>query len=420
MSASNLPALSSQPPPPTVSWPSIFIALVALVLNNLIQPSGIVLSLPFLSSCSLRTSPITCALETVSLGIHFLSYCATGYSPRSSARLIRSQRGMDVDMVDSKHAPTSRRLKRISGRSRLLVFIFGAVPQYAKIMSMSGIPWTQACASTYMASFIVFEMFNRVGTSTGTDDAYAPFKEETSSGELSPPHASLTKVLDLASRSLGYFGCSIHTLLWAYAAYALTPASLVDFSSVTSCILISIVALTGGVSVFCFVTIVIPAVPFIIVAFVFVLLTSVYPGILDVLTAVWEVRFIVNPRWRGVVQYLGSLLAFTVIFCIYMFVFMLPVLIFFAEKVMDEWVLRGVVAGWIVGVVTGVHYLFWKLAFGKQFGGVAKMVSGRKGTMQEWRSFHFAVGNAVAGFCYYCWVYDPVGTGKPRWTESLG
>lgn len=64
---------------------------------------------------------------------------------------------------------------------------------------------------------------------------------------------------------------------------------------------------------------------------------------------------------------------------------------------------RGIVAWWIICVGSGVHYLLWRLAFGKRWRRFSTRMWKIRGTGKEWIGFHFALGNALAVVCYYFW-----------------
>lgn len=146
-----------------VSWQSAFWALLAVMVNTLLQNSGAVLSMPYTMRIGLRSSPLLSALDPIMALVKFVALLAVGCSPRTAARHVWWDRfpiGSDrEDSGTNGFWPYT-----------VWAFLFGALPQFVKIWGMQGILPTQIVATIYFASFIFMEMLRLAAGTVGTED----------------------------------------------------------------------------------------------------------------------------------------------------------------------------------------------------------------------------------------------------------
>lgn len=105
-------------------------------------------------SFELRSSAWLCGVHAVDLTLSFIDSMSAGRSPRRAAREVLNERLYKSD------DPQNDKLAKIRQNSvlRLVLFAFGALPQYVKVFAMRGIPMIQAHAAMYLASFLVVEL----------------------------------------------------------------------------------------------------------------------------------------------------------------------------------------------------------------------------------------------------------------------
>ena len=137
-----------------VSWPTIFWALVPIALNSMTQPVGRLL--PGLSverSVCLRISPFICVTDSL-VAIYQVMLCMdTADDPVQFARMMSEKRFSAPDIDTS----TLRSLQENS-IFRVIILLFGALPQAVKLFACSGIPLSQALASMFLGSFAILEL----------------------------------------------------------------------------------------------------------------------------------------------------------------------------------------------------------------------------------------------------------------------
>ena len=118
------------------------------------QPSGKVLGLPSKYSFHLNISPFVCAVNALDILLRLLLRCWRTRSFNAAARSIANDL-FDVE-ENRGHTRGLAQLQEI-WQVRLVVFIFGALPQIIKLYAMRGITGTQVLASLYLGSFVVLE-----------------------------------------------------------------------------------------------------------------------------------------------------------------------------------------------------------------------------------------------------------------------
>ena len=135
-----------------VSWQSAFWALVPIALNSMTQPSGKVLGMPSKSGFYLNSSPIVVTVDALNLLIKLVWRAYWMQSFSAAAQSITEKRFADVG---GRHSGLAQ-LQEIKS-VRLIVFVFGALPQIIKLYAMSGVLGTQICASLFFGSFLIIE-----------------------------------------------------------------------------------------------------------------------------------------------------------------------------------------------------------------------------------------------------------------------
>ena len=136
-----------------LSWPSACWALIAIGINTMCQPFGRVLGLPHQHSFALRSSPIICIVDSFAMLLQFVCRGIQRRSAFEGVNLTVQARfaGVQVDKDGSFAALRKNTVFRV------LLFLLGAFPQAIKLYAVRGVPWTQALATVYLASFMLSE-----------------------------------------------------------------------------------------------------------------------------------------------------------------------------------------------------------------------------------------------------------------------
>ncbi|KAL2833316.1 hypothetical protein BDW59DRAFT_156818 [Aspergillus cavernicola] len=157
--AEPIPAQGSESDNHQILWPTIFFWMVCFALNSTSQPTGRVLGLPYRHPSILRSSPIICAFDAINIltswVTHVVSPIAKPASFRHSATRILLHR-----VVNKEGNPDIQAIKNIKAQSRVrwALFLLGTVPQFIKLFTSRGIPWSQAIGAIYLASWLLFEI----------------------------------------------------------------------------------------------------------------------------------------------------------------------------------------------------------------------------------------------------------------------
>ncbi|KAL5317714.1 hypothetical protein ACEPPN_014812 [Leptodophora sp. 'Broadleaf-Isolate-01'] len=77
-------------------------------------------------------------------------------SPLKAANLTTEFRFQDVE----NNRPGGLSDLKTDTPFRIMLFLFGALPQLIKLFSMTGLPWTQVAGGAYIASFSIIELLN--------------------------------------------------------------------------------------------------------------------------------------------------------------------------------------------------------------------------------------------------------------------
>jgi hypothetical protein len=119
----------------------------------MVQPSGRVCYLDPSLRIYLRSSPIVCAFDAITIIVRFVIYIRRGLSPPTAAKKVMFARRRDIKDPETGH----RALEQIMFW-RFVWFVVGVLPQVIKLMACSGLPWTKLWAWFYLVSFIIVEV----------------------------------------------------------------------------------------------------------------------------------------------------------------------------------------------------------------------------------------------------------------------
>lgn len=134
-----------------LSWQSAFWAIVPIALNTMSLPSGKTLGFSSTYSFALKSSPIICAASALDSMARLIVYTwNTGSLPAALERWVSVRFGDTAESEDGSFE-SLRRNKYFT----LCLSALGTLPQAVKIFAARGIPWTQVCCATYLASFCV-------------------------------------------------------------------------------------------------------------------------------------------------------------------------------------------------------------------------------------------------------------------------
>ena len=139
----------------TLSWQSVFWAVVPIALNSMSQPSGRILGYPRTYNFALRCSPVVCAASA----LDSLAQLAV-FTIRERSLSTALQKSIDRRFEDT-HGDEDGSFQSLRENTifRIVLFLFGAVPQLIKVYASSGVPWTQTLGTAYLAPFILDELF---------------------------------------------------------------------------------------------------------------------------------------------------------------------------------------------------------------------------------------------------------------------
>ena len=137
-----------------LSWQSCFWAIVPIALNTMCQPSGRILGYASKYNFALRCSPLVCAASAVDTVLRTIVFWIQQRSFKSGLQKLKDFRFKDSTASDEGSFASLRKNQAF----RLILVLPGALPQIVKLYACKGIPWTQACCTAYLASYIVDEI----------------------------------------------------------------------------------------------------------------------------------------------------------------------------------------------------------------------------------------------------------------------
>lgn len=105
----------------------------------------------------LRCSPIICFIDTIIILEQFIWISITKRSLFTGAKHFAKFRFQDAESEDAANSFTEL---QNDTSVRILLFIFGALPQIIKLYGLTGLFWTKIIGWTYLISFLVIEGIN--------------------------------------------------------------------------------------------------------------------------------------------------------------------------------------------------------------------------------------------------------------------
>ena len=139
-----------------VSWQSAFWSLPPLAINSMMQPWGRVCGFDPSLRTYLRSSPIVCAFDAVTIIIRFIAYSCLGHSAPVAAKKVIVARCGDKEETELGGIQSLEQVLFL----RCVLFVICVLPQTIKLMACFGLPWTQLWGCFYLVSFIVVEVMN--------------------------------------------------------------------------------------------------------------------------------------------------------------------------------------------------------------------------------------------------------------------
>lgn len=139
-----------------ISWPTAFWFLPPLTINSMMQPSGRVCGFDLSLRTYLRSSPIVCVFDAVTIILRFVVYCCLDLAPPVAAKRTIYMRRRNDDAMEFGGIRALEQLPFL----RWVWFVIGVLPQVIKLMACSGLPWTQVWGWFYLAPFVVVEAMN--------------------------------------------------------------------------------------------------------------------------------------------------------------------------------------------------------------------------------------------------------------------
>ncbi len=140
-----------------VSWYSAFWTLIPLALNSMTQPCGRALGLPAKYGFALRSNPLLCASDALTVLTSTLYWSIQLRSLLGGARKVARCRFEDPEDEEGESSSSLQELQR-NKIFRTWVFVLGALPQTVKLYAMSGIFWTKVLSSMFIGSFAILEV----------------------------------------------------------------------------------------------------------------------------------------------------------------------------------------------------------------------------------------------------------------------
>ncbi|KAJ5726255.1 uncharacterized protein N7483_007612 [Penicillium malachiteum] len=140
-----------------IEGPQIFFWMICLAFNVIAQPSGCVLEFSSDYHTFLRSSPIICAFDTITMVAPLL--LGIYHSPTIDGIREEATRILFQRIVDYRDDPDVEAIKSLKSEARLRWFTFflGVLPQLIKLFASTGIPMFQVFGAMYFVSWVIFE-----------------------------------------------------------------------------------------------------------------------------------------------------------------------------------------------------------------------------------------------------------------------
>jgi hypothetical protein len=135
-----------------VQWQTAFWCLVSLAVLTMSQPCGKVCTLPSRYRIYLRSSPMLCAADTLSIIVRW-----TAISIHLRVSPIRALRLLQRDRFEHREEAEGLQNLGSSTFGRWIFTVLGPLPVMIKMASFIGTPWTKVYAACYIASFVTTE-----------------------------------------------------------------------------------------------------------------------------------------------------------------------------------------------------------------------------------------------------------------------
>ena len=152
------PALDNQ----LSAWALLW-AFVPIALNTMMQPSGRILGLRSWYNFALRISPLICAVSAISTFIQLVLFVFTSGSVEEAFLEVAAQQ-FKPDAEGEEDGDREAHFLRRNTIFRVGIFALGALPQIIKIYASKGIPWAQACCTSFLAAFVLDEALLFLGS----------------------------------------------------------------------------------------------------------------------------------------------------------------------------------------------------------------------------------------------------------------
>ena len=137
-----------------LSWQAAFWNVLAVALNTMTQPSGMILGFPSSLNFYLRLSPTVCLMNVLTTILYLASQQERKGSFTEELRAWKTERFADRESAAEGGFESLRR----NTIFRAGLFIMCALPQAVKLYSCSGLFLTQVLCSIYLASFLLDEV----------------------------------------------------------------------------------------------------------------------------------------------------------------------------------------------------------------------------------------------------------------------
>src|SRR6266480_4646464 len=134
-----------------VSWQSAYWGLVPLAINVMAQPSGRICGFNSRWRFYLRSSPIVCVVDLVALLLRFIILLFRGHSFAEAMGYTLESRELHL-AADPVGVQAIEKVPVL----RFIIFVFTLL-QAVKLLSCTGIPWTQTWAFFYLIPWCVYE-----------------------------------------------------------------------------------------------------------------------------------------------------------------------------------------------------------------------------------------------------------------------
>ncbi|KAI1123202.1 hypothetical protein F5Y10DRAFT_286384 [Nemania abortiva] len=143
-----------------VTWQTAWFAVVAIAMNSMSSPNGMVLGFPSAWGEVLRSSPIICLFDALELSAFWLFVIVfNGEGPCTAARRVARVRFGDALSTDEEGANSGGSQSISELRSRFWIaqaaFGIGTLTQAVKLFGLRGVYGSQICAAFYLYSWFV-------------------------------------------------------------------------------------------------------------------------------------------------------------------------------------------------------------------------------------------------------------------------